>query len=139
MNVNCPHCNTSFEVSDNFNNEVIQCPVCNREVLTQGTVNTHKNAWDVQNSMPDNTNGEMAQKKIPNYLVCAILVTIFLSLLFGIPAIVYASRVKKKLAKGDIQGAQKASKNAKLWITIAFVVGILKFAIRIIVYKLILK
>ena len=42
---------------------------------------------------------------IPNYLVQAILVTVFCCLPFGIPAIVFAAQVNSKVAAGDIHGA----------------------------------
>lgn len=62
---------------------------------------------------------------VPNYLVWAILVTIFCCLPFGIPAIVYAAKVNGKLECGDYAGALEASKNAKTWIWVAFIVGLL--------------
>ena len=52
---------------------------------------------------------------VPNYLVPAILVTVFCCLPAGIVAIVYAAQVNGKLQAGDIAGAQQSSKNAKLW------------------------
>ena len=52
---------------------------------------------------------------VPNYLVFAILVTVFCCLPAGIVAIVYAAQVNGKLQAGDIAGAQQSSKNAKLW------------------------
>ena len=62
---------------------------------------------------------------IPNYLVQAILVTIFCCLPFGIVSIVYAAQVNGKLVAGDISGARQASTNAKTWAWIAFGVGLL--------------
>lgn len=61
---------------------------------------------------------------IPNYLVQSILVTIFCCLPFGIPAIVFAAQVNGKLASGDLQGAMKASKQAKMWSWISFGCGL---------------
>ncbi|MGZ7060859.1 MAG: CD225/dispanin family protein, partial [Candidatus Angelobacter sp.] len=52
---------------------------------------------------------------ISNYLVFAILTTVFCCLLTGIPAIIYASQVNTKLQIGDVAGAQAASNNAKMW------------------------
>ena len=51
---------------------------------------------------------------VPNYLVFAILATIFCCLPTGIPAIVYAAQVNGKLQAGDFAGAQAASKSAKM-------------------------
>jgi hypothetical protein len=56
---------------------------------------------------------------VPNYLVFAILVTVFCCLPTGIAAIIYAAQVNNKLQVGDIAGAQQASKNAKMWVLIS--------------------
>lgn len=58
--------------------------------------------------------------QVPNYLVQAILVTLFCCLPFGIASIIYASQVNTKLAIGDIPGAMAASKQAKLFAWIGF-------------------
>ena len=57
---------------------------------------------------------------IPTYLTQAILVTIFCCWPLGIPAIVYAAQVNKKIVAGDIEGAWQSSRNAKKWVWIAF-------------------
>lgn len=62
---------------------------------------------------------------VPNYLVWAILVTLFCFLPTGIVAIVYASQVNSKLAAGDVAGAREASNKAKMWTIISAVVGVL--------------
>ncbi|HTW57645.1 MAG TPA: CD225/dispanin family protein [Terriglobales bacterium] len=61
---------------------------------------------------------------IQNYLVFAILATVFCCLPAGIPAIVYAAQVNGKLQTGDLAGAQKASNNAKMWCWISFGLGL---------------
>jgi hypothetical protein len=62
---------------------------------------------------------------VPNYLVFAILVTVFCCLPTGIAAIIYAAQVNTKLQAGDIAGAQQASKNAKMWVLISVGAGLL--------------
>ncbi len=62
--------------------------------------------------------------KVPNYLVQAILVTIFCCLPFGIVAIVFAAQVNGKLAAGDYAGAVETSKKAKLWCWLGFGIGL---------------
>lgn len=52
------------------------------------------------------------------YLVESIITTIVCCWIFGIPAIIYASRVEKKFYAGDVLGAESDSKNAKKWIII---------------------
>jgi uncharacterized membrane protein YvbJ len=61
---------------------------------------------------------------VPNYLVFAILATVFCCLLTGIPAIVFAAQVNGKLQAGDLAGAQAASNNAKMWCWISFGLGL---------------
>lgn len=62
---------------------------------------------------------------VPNYLVFAILATVFCCLPTGIPAIVYAAQVNGKLQAGDLAGAQLASKNAKMWCFVSLGLGLL--------------
>ena len=61
---------------------------------------------------------------IPNYLVQAILVTVFCCLPFGIVSIVYAAQVNAKLDAGDVAGAMQSSNSAKIWMWFAFGVGL---------------
>ncbi len=60
----------------------------------------------------------------PNYLVFAILTTIFCCQILGIVSIVYAAQVNSKWATGDHAGAEEASRNAKLWAWISAGIGI---------------
>jgi t-SNARE complex subunit (syntaxin) len=60
------------------------------------------------------------QSPPPNYLVFAILTTIFCCQILGIVSIVFAAQVNSKWNAGDIQGALEASRNAKMWAWIAF-------------------
>jgi uncharacterized membrane protein YvbJ len=62
--------------------------------------------------------------QIPNYLVQAILVTIFCCLPFGIVAIVFAAQVNGKLQAGDINGAMESSRKAKMWSWLGFGIGL---------------
>lgn len=50
-----------------------------------------------------------------NWLVPAILATIFCCLPFGIVGIVFASQVNSKWSVGDVAGANEAAGKAKLW------------------------
>jgi len=61
---------------------------------------------------------------VPNYLVPAILATLFCCLPVGVVSIVFATQVNSKLAAGDIQGAQAASRNAKLWLIVSVCLGL---------------
>jgi hypothetical protein len=68
---------------------------------------------------------QQPQTPPPNYLVWAILATIFCCQILGIVSIVFAAQVNSKWNAGDIQGALDASKNAKLWAWIAFGSGLI--------------
>jgi uncharacterized membrane protein YvbJ len=62
--------------------------------------------------------------EISNYLIQAILVTIFCCMPFGIPAIVFAAQVNSKVDSGDYKGAIDSSKQAKMWCWISFGIGL---------------
>jgi hypothetical protein len=64
----------------------------------------------------------------PNYLVQAILTTIFCCMPFGIVAIVYAAQVGSKAAAGDGAGALDSSNKARTWCWAAFLCGIIPIA-----------
>ncbi len=61
---------------------------------------------------------------VQNYLVFAILATVFCCLPAGIPAIIYAAQVNGKLQAGDLAGAQVASNHAKMWCLISLGLGL---------------
>ncbi len=58
---------------------------------------------------------ENTQRPPKSYLAESILVTIFCCLPFGIAGIVNAANVESRFYAGDIQGAQRASAQAKKW------------------------
>jgi Interferon-induced transmembrane protein len=60
-------------------------------------------------------------EKIPTYLAPAIITTVCCGCTpLGIVAIVYAAQVNGKLAAGDVPGALRASRLAKMWSWISF-------------------
>ena len=68
----------------------------------------------------------------PNYLVWAILTTIFCCLPLGIASIVFSTQVNSKWALGDVAGAQDSSDKAKkfaIWSAIAWAVIAVIYAI----------
>ena len=71
---------------------------------------------------PPATNAPPAN--IPNYLVFAILTTIFCCLPAGVVSIIYAAQVNSKIQAGDIAGAMASSKNAKTWAMVSAGVGV---------------
>lgn len=59
-----------------------------------------------------------------NYLVPAILVTLFCCLPLGVVSIVYAAQVDTKHNAGDHAGAQQASETAKKWFLASLICGL---------------
>jgi hypothetical protein len=70
----------------------------------------------------------LSDTPVPNYLVPAILVTIFCCMPLGIVAIYQSSQVNTRLATGDVAGAREASETAKRWCWIAGLASLVPFA-----------
>ena len=66
-----------------------------------------------------------ATSDVPNYLIPAILSTIFCCLPLGVVSIIFATQVNSKVQTGDIPGAMEASRKAKMFMYIAVGLGVL--------------
>ncbi len=99
----CPNCGMRFEHGTRF------CGNCGSELPGPG---------------PEPREHAPPVPRVPNYLVQAILVTIFCCLPLGIVSIVYAAQVNGKIAAGDFDGARRASESAKTWAWISFGSGL---------------
>ncbi|WP_368564147.1 CD225/dispanin family protein [Pseudoxanthomonas sp. UTMC 1351] len=81
-----------------------------------------------------------AHGNIPNYLAWSIISTVLATCLccplglIGIVAIVFSSQVNSKLNQGDIDGARRASANAKTWCWVATALAIIGLLINIIMF-----
>ena|SRR5947209_16547679 len=84
---------------------------------------------------------------VPNYVVDLVLaiVSLVVSLVCGwcglplaIPALIFAIQVNSKIAAGDIQGAQDASKKARIFSFIAIGIAVLLWIIIILYYILVI-
>ena len=60
---------------------------------------------------------------VKNYMVYAILCTVFLFLPTGVAAIYFARRVNPAQRAGNVEGALEASRKAKLFCQISLLVG----------------
>lgn len=75
---------------------------------------------------------------VPNYLAWSIIATILgfclccPSLVTGIVAIVYASKVNSLLNQGQLEAAQRASASAKTWCWVTTVLAVLGLVINIV-------
>lgn len=104
----CPNCGTQNE------DGVIYCSNCGNKLQT-----VHTPTADVPPPPP-----YRGQTHIPNYLVPAILTTLFCCLPFGIVSIVYAAQVNGQVAAGSRAGALDNSRKARTWAWVAFGSGI---------------
>lgn len=77
-----------------------------------------------QYSRPPQYNTPAEQPPMPpTYLAWSIAVTILCCLIGGIVAIVYSSQVSSRYIAGDYQGAEYASRQARIWIIVSACVG----------------
>ncbi|MFD2101084.1 CD225/dispanin family protein [Flagellimonas iocasae] len=60
-------------------------------------------------------NNQNMPPKPSNYMVLAILSTLFCCIPTGIASIIYASKVNEHYARSEYAEAETASKNAKMW------------------------
>jgi len=71
---------------------------------------------------------------VPNYLIPAILSTIFCCVPLGVVSIIFASQVNSKVAAGDIAGAAEASRKPKMFMFIAVGLGVLTWVCVIVMW-----
>lgn len=70
---------------------------------------------------------------VPNYLVPAILSTIFCCVPAGIVAIVYAAQVNSRKQVGDIAGAMDAAGKAQTWCWVSVGLGLIAIILNVII------
>jgi hypothetical protein len=75
-----------------------------------------------------------ATADIPNYLIPALLATIFCCPPVGIVSIIFAAQVNSKIAVGDIGGATEASRKAKMFMYIGVGLGLLTWVVCIVLW-----
>ena len=83
-----------------------------------------------------NTNGGQQQSGFPpkTWLVESILVTVFCCQILGIIGIINAASVESKYYKGDIAGAESASKLAKQMVIWSVVSGVVIMGLAMLIY-----
>ena len=75
-----------------------------------------------------------ASSEVPNYLIPAILATIFCCLPLGVVSIIFATQVNSKIAAGDTAGALESSKKAKMFMFLAVGGGVLVWVFAIVMW-----
>lgn len=83
--------------------------------------------WSTPSSAAAGTN-------VQNYLIPAILSTVFCCIPLGVVSIIFATQVNSKVASGDIAGAMESSKKAKMFMFIAIGGGLLVWICSIILW-----
>ncbi len=66
-----------------------------------------------------------ASTDVQNYLIPAILATVFCCLPLGVVSIIFATQVNSKIAAGDTAGALESSKKAKMFMFLSIGGGLL--------------
>lgn len=97
----CKNCGASMSEEHRF------CPKCGAKIATEMNV-TNPTVQTPPQSNP-------LQAPPENYLVWAILTTIFCCWPFGIPAIINASKVNSAYDRGNYAESLEASRKAKNW------------------------
>ena len=125
--MNCPRCGTPNPEGGDT------CVNCGNDLGSTTTSTPPYTQPVVQQQYPQFGTAPAA---IPNYLAQSILVTLCCCLPTGIPAIVFAAQVNSKLLAGDIQGAMRASNNAKTWCWVSFGLGLALTVVQLILIGL---
>ena len=108
MTIKCPHCGELCESDEEIPAGCnVECPFCSNKFYYGA------DAGNVANP----SNAAASNAVVKNHMVKAILQTLVCAPA-GIIPLIYACKVNKKLAQGDIAGAQAASKKASLWLNI---------------------
>lgn len=102
------------------------CPNCGYKLSETQPVSTPPQPQPQSSSQATTPNSKPCPD---NYLVYAILTTLFCCLPFGIAGIVKAAQVSTKYQAGDYEGAVQASADAKKWSQTALICGIVWSAI----------
>lgn len=132
----CPKCGA------NLPDESVFCAQCGYSLSGEGQTGNNTQPPPVygepqpipsQYSYDAQQNNNIKSINGTTYLVFAIIATVLCCLPFGIPAIVYATKIDKAQALGDLLGAQSAAKKSKMWSIIAAVSAVVVFVLYIVI------
>ena len=118
--MSCPHCGRDMSITPELRGQTVTCPHCQKELSIPPPM-----------AQPVGGAGAATEyrrtvglRTVKNYLVEAILVTLFCCQPFGIVAIVYAAQVDGKLSGGDYAVARQAAEKAKNWCLASMLCGL---------------
>lgn len=101
----CPKCGAECDGAQQF------CSKCGYNLNPQKGADD--GSYDINSQQTSKS--KPTQKSPDNYLVWAILATLFCCLPTGIVSIIYSTKVEQEYMRGDYQAACNASNKAKKW------------------------
>ena len=124
---NCPTCGAQIEPQEGKTINVTIDLNGITEVLNQ----TNEDLKDItealgQDSEPD-TQPLGYIPPVKSYIVPSIICAVLFISPFGLVAFIYGILVKTRVKTGDAAGAMKASKRARLWMWIGYIVGVIVY------------
>lgn len=137
--MNCINCYREIPDDSKF------CPYCGAYQTVSGQTDRQSDtAYQTDSSSQTwQTDQQLYQPETPvnwvPYLVLSIISTVCCCLPFGIVAIVFSAKINSAVNTGDMESAHKAAKTAKIWIIVAFVVGIISNILAFVFYGNLLK
>lgn len=118
----CPYCSGRLAPDEKY------CQSCGRKVQERNI------GWSDPNQAQTYRAADTSNH--PNYLIWAILATIFCCWPFGIVAIVYAAQVNSLAAAGNYAAAQRSSEAARKWCLAATLSGAAVILVYVIIFGL---
>lgn len=109
----CKFCNSEVEGNENV------CPVCGVEIMKT----------EQEPVMEYQVNAPSEEINAKPYMVFSILATVLCCMPFGIPAIIFASKIEPLQKGRDYEGARAAAKKAKMFSVIAAILGVVVFIV----------
>jgi Interferon-induced transmembrane protein/zinc-ribbon domain len=118
--VKCPFCTTVLDVSAHGPGAKITCGSCGKWIQVPGDPR-------LEQPLPEHLVGPAVElgKKLSDYLIISIVLTIFCCSPVGLVAIIFAAHGKTKLSKGFFQQALDAAEKSKIFCWVSFGLGLI--------------
>lgn len=128
--VYCPYCGTRQIREDNTGSDSHKEDHDNTQETTDysGTGTFDSSQYNAQQNERQQSYYEGEQTNWVPYLILSIISTLCCCIP-GIAAIYYAVKINSCVSAGKYEEAQKAGKNARIWIIVSFIAGILMWVL----------